>query len=362
MSAPVLSKPTRAKVPRSSPAVSDYAAILSLVREQGLLGRRLGYYAVKIGVAVVALVAVCAGAVIVGNSWVQLAVAAVLAVVVTQIVFISHEAAHRQIFQSNKANERLALCLGVGVGGVSLSWWHQKHNRHHAAPNQIGKDPDIDASVVHFFAPEKVPFTSRIGRVLHRRQGWWFFPLLVVEALNLHVQSAQWQFGRSVGNRRRVETLMLAARLGLYPALLFVLLPPGKAAAFLGVQLAVTGLYLGLAFSASHVGMPTLPHDLRLDFFRRQVLTSRNVSGGRVASFAMGGLNYQIEHHLFPNMPGANLHRARHLVRRFCADRDVDYQQIPIHRAWGLVARHLNNVGLRAPMFACPLAASLRTV
>ncbi|GGM05532.1 fatty acid desaturase family protein [Nakamurella endophytica] len=354
---------TRARTPRPAHrTASEYTEVLAAVREQGLLRRRYGHYATKIGLALLALAGVWTGVALLGDHWAQLALAAALAVVLTQIIFISHEAAHRQILTSNAWNERVALVLGTLLGGISLSWWQNKHTRHHAAPNQVGKDPDIDAAVVHFFPPERTPFPSRIGRYLHARQGWWFFPVLVVEALNLHVQSAQWQFGRTRRNRGRVETALLAGRLALYPALVFTLLPPGKAGAFLGVQLAVTGVYLGVAFAASHIGMPVLPREARVDFFRRQVVTSRNVAGGRVASLAMGGLNYQIEHHLFPSMPGPALRKARRIVRQYCADRGVTYHEVPIHRAWQLVAAHLNRVGLRAPSFACPVAASLRTV
>ena len=112
--------------------------------------------------------------------------------------------------------------------------------------------------------------------------------------------------------------------------MLFVFLSPGIAATFLGMQLAVMGLYLGSSFAAGHIGMPVLPHDSRIDFLRRQVLTSRNVAGGRFASFAMGGLNYQIEHHLFPNIPRPSLRRVRPIVRQFCQDSAIAYHEVSI--------------------------------
>jgi fatty acid desaturase len=68
------------------------------------------------------------------------------------------------------------------------------------------------------------------------------------------------------------------------------------------VQLAVFGLYMGASFAPNHIGMPLVSPKLRLDFLRRQVLMSRNISGGPLISVFMGGLNYQIEHHLFPPM------------------------------------------------------------
>ena len=130
-----------------------------------------------------------------------------------------------------------------------------------------------------------------------------------------------------------------------------ICLPPGKAALFLGVQLAATGLYLGSSFA----------HDTRIDFFRRQVLTSRNIAGGRVASFAMGGLNYQIEHHLFPNMPRPNLRKARPIIQRFCQDSSITYNQVTILRAWAIVAGCLDTVGLAArDPFQCSMVTALR--
>jgi len=336
---------------------SDYSALLKQVRADGLLERRYAYYAVRATALALALAGVDVAAVLVGDSWVQAALAAALAVVVVQVVFLSHDAAHRQIFKSNRANEFAALVMGALVGGISLAWWNNKHNKHHATPNTIGRDSDIAPSVVHFYPAENPP-RSTVGRLLTERQGWWFFPLLMVEEINLQVQSVIAVLTRPGMRRRWLELTLMAVRLLGYPALLFIFLPAGKAAAFLGIQAALTGLYLGAAFAASHIGMPVLPHDSRIDFFRRQVLTSRNVAGGRVAGWAMGGLNWQIEHHLFPNMPRPNLRRSVPLIRGYCADKQVVYHQLTIFRAWATVVGHLNRVGLASKdAFRCPIAS-----
>jgi hypothetical protein len=68
--------------------------------------------------------------------------------------------------------------------------------------------------------------------------------------------------------------------------------PPGKAAAFLAVELAVFGFYVGSAFAPNHIGMPLGSPKLKLDLLRRQVPMSRNVRGGRLMSMLLGGLNY----------------------------------------------------------------------
>lgn len=351
------SRSVRDRRPR---ATSEYAELLATVQGLGLLRRRYFYYAVKAAVLAGALGAAVTGVVLLGDHWAQLGMAAGLAVVLTQIIFLSHDAAHRQIFRSHRANEIAALIMGTAIAGVSLAWWNAKHTRHHAAPNQIGKDTDIAPSIVHFY-PAVQPPRSRLGRLLHERQGWWFFPLLVVEMLNLHVQSAQALLTRRDLKRRRTELAIMAVRLVGYPILLVWLLPLGMAAAFLAVQLAVTGLYLGTSFAASHIGMPVLPAEARLDFLRRQVLMSRNISGGRVASLAMGGLNYQIEHHLFPSMPRPTLRRVRPVVLDHCRHHQISYQQVTILRAWRIVAAHLNRVGRSArDPFRCPVSAALR--
>jgi len=113
----------------------------------------------------------------------------------------------------------------------------------------------------------------------------------------------------------------------------FVFLPIGMAFAFLGVQLAVFGIYMGASFAPNHKGMPVIDADAKLDFFSKQVRTSRNVSGGWWATWLMGGLNYQVEHHLFPNMPRPHLARARQIVREHCRTLEVPYTETTLWRS-----------------------------
>lgn len=339
---------------------SDYSTLMKSIQALGLLGRRRRYYLVRIASLVTGL----GGAWVLfgwlGDSWAQLGVAALLGVLFTQVLFLSHDAAHRQIFGSGRANEWAALLLGSGLGGVSLAWWQSKHTKHHAAPNQLGKDPDIDPAVVHFFPTEKT-WRSPAALALHRRQGWWFFPILLVEALNLHQQSVVHALTAPRVKRRGLEIALLFTRLAVVPTLAFVFLSPGLAALFTVVQWAVTGVYLGSVFAVSHIGMPIIPADARIDFLRRQILTSRNIKGGRLATFLMGGLNYQIEHHLFPSMPRPNLHKARTLVMTFALNNDISYQEVSVHRAWGIVVNYLNEVGLAGRRaYSCPTATALR--
>lgn len=341
---------------------TDYADLKDAILASGLLERRYGYYARRCAILGLALAGIWVGFAFIGDSWVQVAIAAGFGLVLTHVAFLSHDADHRQIFRSGRANEWLATCLGGLLMGMSASWWKGKHTRHHANPNKIGADPDIEPSVIVFY-PDQARDRSRgrIATFLSDRQGWWFFPILTVEGLNLHVQSLVTLFGRAPVKRRRAELAMMGVRWGSYVTVLFLVLSPGIAGAFLGVQLAVFGVYMGCSFAPNHKGMPIVPRDAKLDFFRRQVLMSRNITGPGIIAFSMGGLNYQIEHHLFPSMPSANLRRAREIIKPFCHERGVRYTETTLLQSYGIVVRYLNDVGLRArDPFECPLVAELR--
>jgi fatty acid desaturase len=115
--------------------------------------------------------------------------------------------------------------------------------------------------------------------------------------------------------------------------------------AFALVQQGLFGLYLGCSFAPNHKGKPTLTEADGLDFLRRQVLTSRNVRGSRFVHFLLGGLNYQIEHHLFPNMPRPNLRYAQPLSVSSAASTTFPYAEATLVGSYAEVLRHLHAVG-----------------
>ncbi|WP_087508323.1 fatty acid desaturase family protein [Cellulomonas iranensis] len=343
--------------------VSDFTALTKVVQGSGLLRRRHAYYWSWFVGLTAALAATGVVFVVLGDSWWQLVTAAVLAGLLGQVMFLGHDAAHRQIFESGRWNDWSSLVIANLYAGMSYGWWQHKHSRHHAKPNQVGADPDVATDVVLFHTEELTAPRTGLAGWLTQRQGWLFFPLLLLEGLNLHVSGITTLLGRGPVRRRPVEIAFVTLRLGGYLAVVLWLLPFGMALAFLGVQLGLFGLYMGAVFAPNHKGMPLVPRDARLDFMRRQVLMSRNVRGGRVTDVLMGGLNYQIEHHLFPSMPRPHLRRLQPVVREFCAERGIRYTEVGLLRSYAIVVRHLNAVGLAArDPFQCPLAAQLRPV
>ena len=190
---------------------SAYADLSRQIKQAGLLERRPGYYAGKIaltlGMCAVGVVAFL----LVGNSWWQIAVAAYFAVLSTQLGFAGHDAGHRQIFSSGRANYVAGVVLAnIGVG-FSYGWWVDKHNRHHAHPNDEDKDPDVGAGAL-VFTTGQARASGPVGRVIYRFQAWSFFPLLLLEALNLRVASLRYLIADRTRPRAR-ELLLMAVHL-----------------------------------------------------------------------------------------------------------------------------------------------------
>jgi fatty acid desaturase len=353
--APRRGEAVRAELARRTRSFTELAR---LVREDGLNDRTRWFYLLVFSGLLTALAGAFTGLVLLRDSWFQLLIAAALGIIFTQFAFLGHEASHRQVVASGPANDRIGLVVANLFVGISYSWWMTKHTRHHANPNRVGKDPDILPGTVVFRPADAAAATG--GRAwLIRRQAWLFFPLLLLVGLDLHQSSVRGLFGRRRVEGRALEIILLSVRFALYLGALFWLLPVGLAFAFLGVQLAVFGFYMGASFAPNHIGMPVLETDSRLDFLDKQVLTARNVSGGWWMTGLMGGLNYQIEHHLFPSMPRPHLRQARRLVRQHCRELGVRYTETTLAEALAIVVRHLGEVGLAAPRFSCPTAAGL---
>ncbi len=342
---------------------SSFTALTRQVHELGLMRRRYGYYWAKLIGVVVLLAAWVTAFVWIGDSWWQLASAAVLAVILTQTAFLGHDAAHRQMFKSGRWNDWISLIVANLFVGISYGWWQSKHNRHHANPNKQDADPDIALRAISMTPAMATRHRSRLMRWLVAHQGWYFFPILLLEGLSLHVDGIKRVSRPGRVDRRWVELAFLTVRLGGLVALLLWVLPPEKAIAVLAVQLAVFGLYMGSSFAPNHIGMPLVSPKLKLDFLRRQVLMSRNITGGPPISIFMGGLNYQIEHHLFPSMARPHLRKIQPLVAAYCAAEGVPYTQTSLWSAYRSVISYLNTVGLKGKdPFLCPLVAQRRAL
>ena len=305
----------------------DFGLLARQVREAGLLDRRFGYYGLKIPLTIGAFGAGFAGLVLVGNSWAALGIAAFLGLMFTQLGFVGHDAGHQEVFRSRRANRLLGFAVGNVLIGMSFGWWVPKHSAHHAHPNEVGRDPDIGDSPMPVAGAEGTsgPGGTRVG-VMERWAAPLFFPMMILRSTGIYVLSIQ-RLIRQRDGAAGAEGALLALHAALYLTCVFWVLSPLKAVAFIVVQQAVFSVYLGCSFAPNHKGMPIIESGSGLSFARRQVISSRNIAGGRFTNLLLGGLNFQIEHHLFPTMPRPNLAAAQSLVRAFCKDNDLGYRE-----------------------------------
>jgi fatty acid desaturase len=315
-----------------------------MIRRAGLLGRRPGYYSAKITVNLLLLAGGWTAFVLLGRSWWQMLVAVFLGIMFTQTGFIGHDAGHRQISGSRHINDLIGRIHGNLLIGLSYGWWISKHNRHHAHPNQAGRDPDIAGRAIALTADQSRARRGA-GIWLARHQAWLFFPMLLLEGLNLHVAGARAITRHRTTSGKVGEAGLLVAHIAGYLTAVFLVLSPLQAVAFIALHQGLFGLYLGSSFAPNHKGMPVFASGDNVDFLRRQVLTSRNVRGSRLTDLTLGGLNYQIEHHLFPSMPRPNLRHAQAPVRAFCAEHGIPYAQTGLLASYAMVLRHLDAAG-----------------
>jgi fatty acid desaturase len=218
-------------------------------------------------------------------------------------------------------------------------------------PNDEDKDPDVAAGAL-VFTTGQLAASGRLARAFYRYQAWLFFPLLLLEALNLRVASVRYLLADTTRGRVH-EAVLMGVHAAGYLVIVFLILSPGKAVLFITVHQALFGRYLGCSFAPNHKGMPPLSAADDADYLRRQVLTARNVRGHWITDFALGGLNYQIEHHLFPSMPRGNLKHAQHIVKDFCHAHRLSYLETGLIASYAQGLRHLDAIG-RHPLGHAP--------
>lgn len=351
-------------------STTHFNQILSQVRDAGLLSKKPSFYIIRLIVLTIAAAGfwTLSGFLSIlteqNKLWLIAAFVLVagLGVLSAQYGFIAHEASHRQVFRNNKANDWTGLLLANLFAGLSYGFWLRKHNKHHQRPNQIGEDPDIAIRVLSFTTESKESKRG-IERWFSDRQGYLFPLLLLFTGFDLLVDS----FAGLVRKDRKLSIRLLEFSLmmvrQLTPYVVFaILFGPIWGLALWFVMMMAFGFFMGAAFAPNHKGMPLVPKEAKLDFFSRQVLTSRNIRGSWLKDNLMGGLNYQVEHHLFPSMARPNLRKAHEIVVEYCRKHEVTLVEMNLLASYVAIMKHLNKVGLsnNADPFVCPMVAELR--
>jgi fatty acid desaturase len=326
----------------------DYAALKRRIVDAGLLTKRPGYYFLSITTNLVLF----AGCLILVFSlkavWQQALAAVGLAIASGQLGYQLHDSGHRQMFVSAGKNALVGLVTADLLLGMSYGWWVHKHNLHHGNPNDVDLDPDIKVGAIAY-TPAHAQARRGLGRLAAMYQAYLFFPLTTLLAVSMHVTGLTYLL-KGPSRYRRLEFVLLAVHAAAYLGAMLYFLGPWSALMVVLIQKAVGGAYLASVFAPNHKGMPQTDSNSRMDFLRTQVLTARNIRGHPITDLWYGSLNYQIEHHLFPNMPRLNMRRAQPIVKAFCAEHGIEYYETSFVQSYRELLGFLNEIG--APLRA----------
>lgn len=347
---------------------SQYTELLARVRDAGLLKKTPWFYINRLIIITSVSAALWVSLYFVSQTtsfstlWLAIPLMILQGIMAAQYGFIAHETAHRQVFHSNKSNDRVGRILANLFAGLSYGFWLKKHNRHHAKPNQIGADPDIAIRVLSF-TTESLEEKKGFEKFLSKNQGWLFPFFLTLTAFDLlmdsltsvlskdkKIEHKAWEFAMMVV-RQSIPLVFAVVFFGfIYGPILWLVF-----------QMAF-GLFMGGAFAPNHKGMPMIGRNDKIDFFQRQVLTSRNIKSTWLTDNLMGGLNFQVEHHLFPSMPRPHLTKAHKMVLEYCEEKQIPFKETGLFESYGIVIKYLNKVGISNNMdpFVCPMVAELR--
>jgi fatty acid desaturase len=142
-----------------------------------------------------------------------------------------------------------------------------------------------------------------------------------------------------------LQLLVLAAHHLLLIGSMVALIGPLASACVAFLAYCFFGIHMSLAFITNHTAMPlTSEGPIELSFIETQLRTTRNVETNRLGDLLYGGLQYQIEHHIFPALPRPNLRQASAIIRRHLADAGLAYDVSDLRRTYGDILRHMRSV------------------
>jgi fatty acid desaturase len=272
-----------------------------------------------------------------GMLW--LAMVPVSSVAFLTMGYVGHDAGHYSLAKSRVVNDCWGQFGMTFLCGFSFGYWRARHNQHHAHCQEVGGDPDMRFGVLFSVYPNSDNWHSRGGRFFLRIQKWAFWPLSSLYWVSLRYDGIRDLFQQP--DKTKVDRFLLPLHwlvLLVVPGFIF-----GWPAALLAYVSAscISSLMTASVFIPNHIGMRRLASGEKLSYLEQQVTTSRDISNPRLLDFYYGGLNAQIEHHLFPRVAHNRYRAMRPIVRAFCLARGIPYQEASLYRALAAVGNHL---------------------
>ncbi|PHR59007.1 MAG: hypothetical protein COA44_02340 [Arcobacter sp.] len=246
--------------------------------------------------------------------------AVLLGTAIMRSFMLTHDLLHGQVFRSRRLSLAISYIFNNFIVGLSSSLWAYNHNvNHHTFTNVAAKDIDLKAAGGVFYGDYNFP------QWFHKYQQIIFWPIFALCFLNFYIISLI----HIIKKRLWVELVFLLLHLCI-PAYVIVNLGWGLGLGTMAIAYAIWGMWFGTIYSTNHFGMRTLSEEeyLKMSRFESQVVTSRNIMGGHLIHWIYGGLNTQIEHHLYPKISRFKLLKAAKLTKEFCEENEIVYYEV----------------------------------
>lgn len=337
--------------PEQTELLRDWHAMREKFTKAGLMDASPTYYARKM----LELFALAGGATYLNFAFPTSLVATLIATLLMATFFYQngwtqHDFQHNQVFRSHKLNALVGgWIISLGMGGSS-HWWKTKHNQHHATPNKMdhdnkhAMDPDIDTVPLIAWSEALLKQVNIPDRGIIVLQHILIWPMLFIALVNWQMQSILHVLSHPdiSAKQQRYEMAMMIIHHVWVAAISFIPLGLWRGLLFWGLSHALGGFVTAFVFVQSHNAMEIYTDDK--DFVTSQMVSTRNINPGVVADWIMGGLNYQIEHHLFPTMPRHSFSTVRKDIMEFCARHGLPYESCSIWESTGKIYHQLASV------------------
>jgi len=258
-----------------------------------------------------------------------------LGVFYQQAGWLGHDFCHHQVFKNRELNNFFAYMTGNFGSGYSVNWWKDRHNTHHAITNVIDSDPDIDNLPLFSWTVkelDRVVEFPMVGYFIPYQH--YYFPIFTpFLKLIWCLQSVFWLNDKTTQNKSyeksgNYERITLVLHWAVVLIFLYYVPYSYKLLAFF-ISEGIGGAGIALVVFMNHYACEKL-HDEEFkkehSFVSLQLFTTKNMNPGVIIDWICGGLNYQIEHHLYPTMPRHNLSKIRPRVMEFCKKQNLPYQ------------------------------------
>ena len=323
----------------------DYIELKKKLEAKGLLNRTPLYYFFNFSVNLFLIILSFMIIFYFNNWYLTILMSVPIAFVFMQFAYIGHEAGHLSISKNMRVNELVGYFSHCFILGGSFSYWRYKHDMHHAYPNHEDADPDV-VQPPFSYTQKRAKQSSGLSRLITRYQAFLLPPAFLVVAFLMRFDSIKYMLKNRKGIFIDVSLMFMHVAFFLIFSAYF--LGFMKAIILYIIVSMLLGIYFGFSFSPNHVGMPIIKSDEKLSYLEMQIMTSRDVKCVKFFDFVFGGLNYQIEHHLFTNVPRKNLRQIKPLVKEFCNKNDIYYKDSTLTEAWRDIFVYLNNISKHA--------------